>query len=204
MKIIKLLLLYVILINTVILSCKKGEDDPFLSFRSRKARLTGEWKLDYGKEETTYNDTLQTVTLNGVTAGVVTTTTNGTLINNFSDNYNELWIINKDYSFEIIKNYSWVKITLKGVWGFNYKNKDMKLKNKESFTFKITSESYDFTSSVNNFTNTYSGFDCPTLTYQITELKNNEIIVSYTGESIYDSSINKTNSTYTFKQEKQQ
>lgn len=26
-------------------SCKKGEDDPFLSVRSRKARLTNNWKL---------------------------------------------------------------------------------------------------------------------------------------------------------------
>lgn len=26
-------------------SCKKGKDDPFLSLRSRKARVEGEWKL---------------------------------------------------------------------------------------------------------------------------------------------------------------
>lgn len=34
-------------------SCKKGEDDPFISFRSRKARVVGEWTvkeiLDNGK-----------------------------------------------------------------------------------------------------------------------------------------------------------
>jgi len=27
-------------------SCQKGEDDPFLSLKTRKARLVGEWKLD--------------------------------------------------------------------------------------------------------------------------------------------------------------
>jgi hypothetical protein len=26
-------------------SCKKGEDDPFISFRSRKARVEGEWTI---------------------------------------------------------------------------------------------------------------------------------------------------------------
>ncbi len=28
-----------------LLACKKGEDDPFISFRSRDARLIGEWQL---------------------------------------------------------------------------------------------------------------------------------------------------------------
>jgi hypothetical protein len=30
-------------------SCKKGENDPFISFRSRKARVAGEWKVTSGK-----------------------------------------------------------------------------------------------------------------------------------------------------------
>ncbi|MBI5219452.1 MAG: hypothetical protein HY958_11030 [Bacteroidia bacterium] len=30
---------------TVLTSCRKGPDDPFISFRSRDARITGEWKL---------------------------------------------------------------------------------------------------------------------------------------------------------------
>lgn len=35
-------------------ACKKGEDDPFLSFRSRDARITGEWEMtasEYTEEE---------------------------------------------------------------------------------------------------------------------------------------------------------
>ncbi len=27
--------------------CKRGDDDPFFSFRSRKDRVTGDWKIDY-------------------------------------------------------------------------------------------------------------------------------------------------------------
>ena len=41
---------------TVVSSCKKGEDDPFLSFKSRDARLRGEWKLV--KMTGTYTDGL--------------------------------------------------------------------------------------------------------------------------------------------------
>lgn len=35
----------VVLFATVLSSCKKGEDDPFLSFRSRDARVIGSWEL---------------------------------------------------------------------------------------------------------------------------------------------------------------
>src|SRR6478609_2381439 len=41
--------IYAILIFTVVIfsfsSCRKGEDDPLISFRSRTNRLEGEWKL---------------------------------------------------------------------------------------------------------------------------------------------------------------
>lgn len=31
--------------TTVVSSCKRGKDDPFLSLRSRKGRMEGEWKV---------------------------------------------------------------------------------------------------------------------------------------------------------------
>ena len=44
MKIIKNFIVFALL-SVTILACKKGENDPFLSLSSRKARLAGEWKL---------------------------------------------------------------------------------------------------------------------------------------------------------------
>lgn len=35
-------------------SCKKGDNDPFLSLRTRKARLTGDWHLESGKLTLTF------------------------------------------------------------------------------------------------------------------------------------------------------
>ena len=41
----KIFFLFIILSCLQVQSCKKGEEDPKISFRSRTARLTGEWEL---------------------------------------------------------------------------------------------------------------------------------------------------------------
>lgn len=56
MNTIKLLLIFVILTGTILPSCRKGEGDPFLTLRSRKARITGEWKMDSRTSSYTYNN----------------------------------------------------------------------------------------------------------------------------------------------------
>lgn len=48
MKLVKTWGLAMLLFVFVLESCKKGEDDPFLSLRSRKSRVAGEWKLKKG------------------------------------------------------------------------------------------------------------------------------------------------------------
>ena len=47
------------LISSLILgfdSCKKGEDDPFLSLKTRNGRMTGKWKLVKAESENVYSD----------------------------------------------------------------------------------------------------------------------------------------------------
>ncbi len=41
------ILIVALTIVTVFNGCKRGEDDPFFSLLSRKARVTGDWKIDY-------------------------------------------------------------------------------------------------------------------------------------------------------------
>lgn len=61
-----LFILSVILFSGVIsVSCKKGEDDPFLSFRSRKARFSGDWTI-------TMLDKRETITQGGTSVIVET------------------------------------------------------------------------------------------------------------------------------------
>jgi hypothetical protein len=49
MKHIKSLTIFLIAFATLAVfnGCKRGADDPFFSFRSRKDRVTGDWKIDY-------------------------------------------------------------------------------------------------------------------------------------------------------------
>lgn len=60
MKKLILILIAAVIAAPFFNSCKKGEEDPFLSFSSRKARLVGEWTIatfdDVSKSITTYVD----------------------------------------------------------------------------------------------------------------------------------------------------
>lgn len=61
-------------------SCKKGENDPFLSLKSRKARLAGEYTIDSWMQTGTVTNTdgdkvVSTITINGTTGTSTTVTT---------------------------------------------------------------------------------------------------------------------------------
>lgn len=42
----QLIYLSIMILSLFLSGCKKGEDDPLISMRTRKARLSGEWKLE--------------------------------------------------------------------------------------------------------------------------------------------------------------
>lgn len=118
--------LTVIALVSSLSGCKKGDNDPFLSLRSRKARITGEWKLKEGV--VTYDSNFGGSLISETTAYTETTiTTNGA-----SDSYGETLTINKDgtYTMSIIEGGD--DLTVSGVWFFAGKIKDLDLKNKES------------------------------------------------------------------------
>jgi len=73
----------VVMISPLFQSCKKGEEDPFLSLRSRDKRITGTWKLNKIEKTTVTTTTDVDVDSNGVTLEIntdvrtTTTTFNG-------------------------------------------------------------------------------------------------------------------------------
>ena len=85
------LLAAVVFSSVFFTSCKKGENDPGLSFRSRDARLVGEWQLKSVSSTATYN----VFTSSAVSSTtIVTDTYDGTLwvdavdgVTNNSDSY---------------------------------------------------------------------------------------------------------------------
>jgi len=58
MKLYRIGLLSVLGATLLVTACKKGPEDPFLSFRSRKVRLSGDWKVINYTADTTFKTTI--------------------------------------------------------------------------------------------------------------------------------------------------
>lgn len=59
---VMLMLLFAFGAETMLTSCRKGENDPAISLLPRRTRLLGDWKLTGGEYKRTSNDTLVTTT----------------------------------------------------------------------------------------------------------------------------------------------
>ncbi|MBP7497934.1 MAG: hypothetical protein KA792_09755 [Bacteroidales bacterium] len=179
MKIPKHYLLFTIILGVfltifVFQSCKKGEDDPFLSLWSRKHRLTGKWKVKELYASITYTDSTLKQTLRGSIKfnGNYMEIISGTAVQSYP--YYESLTINRDGTFnqEIISNN--IKQNVKGIWYWVGKNKDIGLKNKEAVSF------VGFIINSGTFSSNYSSISiAPTNTLIIKELRNNELVISY-------------------------
>ena len=89
--------LLVILSLIAIPSCKKGEDDPFISFRSRDARITAKWKLvNYEYQYTSSSGFGNT---SSVLNGSILTETSGGFTNSYS--YSKELEINSDGTYNV-------------------------------------------------------------------------------------------------------
>ena len=167
-------LLLAVLLTGLVSSCKKGEDDPFLSLRSRKARVAGEWTVSAATIKEVETDDLssvnRTMTFNGSLISTVTTTT----INGSTTSQTETTAFTQKYTFEKDGTYTRTDTyedgvyTTKGTWSFVGKSKENELKNKEAILLTETSYTAD------GETGNYTGFDGTILVIQ--QLKNKEMI----------------------------
>ncbi len=162
-----------------ITSCKKGENDPFLSLKSRKARLVGEWTLTAAEEVETGTQFgfayTQTTSYDGTTA-TTTYESNGTSTST-TDMYSQTVTINKDgtYSMTYTDTDTGADFTMtdSGNWLFMGKNKASETKNKEGVLFSSTSQSQ--TSAGVTSTSTNTGFTSGQIML-IDQLKGKEVI----------------------------
>jgi hypothetical protein len=161
--------------------CKKGENDPFMSLHSRKARVAGEWKVTAGSgtDATSSPASTSSWTYDGAsyvqTSGSNSVTTAMTITYEFE----------KDGTFKTITtvtapSYSDV-YTETGTWNFTGKVGDDK--NKDHLVMKtlVSTEVETIGSSSTTSTSTYTGDDAPVSVMYLDELKNKEIIMTYTG-----------------------
>lgn len=113
-------------------SCKKGENDPFLSLKSRDARICGTWVLKSSEATTTYSYKIGTNTVSGSNSSKF----DGSLLTKVwsggstSISYSEEISINKDGTYQHIIISDGNKQEYKGYW--NWMNDK---KNKTSIFF---------------------------------------------------------------------
>jgi hypothetical protein len=186
--------LYVILFIPLgfLSQCKKGEDDPFISLRSRKARVVGEWHLTSGNSTSTnssgsfgsttiYNYTESSFTEN-YTSGAVNTTTSGV--------YSLKMTFERNGDFSMTETKGTDVSSLKGVW--NFTGKIGEYKNKEQIVIKLTS--YTSTDPNSSYTGNFTGKDIDAA-FTIKELRNKKMVL------IQESTSFSTNNSNTYKQE---
>lgn len=125
------------LLVLVVSACfKKGEEDPFISLRSRTNRLSGTWKLISGIESVIYTTNGNTVTSDVIyEPGIKKITVSGSEIR--MSYLQKLTFDNKsNFSRMITENFDETKEN--GSWMFIQKNKKEEVKNKESILISIT------------------------------------------------------------------
>lgn len=96
--------------STVLTGCKKGENDPFLSLKSRDARITELWKLTKVEGNTNNNGTLSTDAYDGT----IWTSTFGSFNSQYA--YSLSIEIKKDGTYQSIENNDGEITTTDGRW----------------------------------------------------------------------------------------
>ena len=190
-------------------SCKKGENDPGISLRGRKARLTGEWVMK--SLENTEKGTELECGFSGCDRVPYTETisvTNGTLSSTKNNETSKATSsIEQKYTFEKDGTYKYyVKVTRltdedgnsvsegyeetnsEGTWAFINKNKEGEYKNKERISLIETSSSTtENDGSVSTTTNgdTYEGDWGADEFIFLDKLSNKELIIKSESKRTY-------------------
>jgi len=221
MKKTLLILTCAVLLAGGLTSCKKGENDPFLSLRSRKARVTGKWNLTtsthYLDDRNSDNDAIiftqevadgiRSITVEILEQGTVQPDLTGTT----KQEYQTVLEINKDGTFTqtiVVTTIEQQGMTvegetttqiLSGTWAFVGKSNSGDLKNKEAIALTYLNSSYSSPNENNQMTTT--GFS-DTQVLIIDQLKNKEMTITRnSSETDNDGSTDVDNYTATYEKE---
>jgi len=156
----------------VFTSCKKGEDDPSMPFKSRKQRLSGEWRMSSGSASFTWANYSELYTMDGAACKNYRTYSGGqpTI---YIGKYTLSLTIDKDGKIVFNEVSPMGGLQGEGEWNFNNGVGDEK--KKESITVKINSLSRG---------NTYSGFfnhGSNVMHYRLKELNKKKMVILASG-----------------------
>jgi hypothetical protein len=172
MRFIKKTLLFFMIVFTMT-TCKKGDEDPEISLRSRKARLTGEWKMKNGSASMTYPNYNETTKFDGSNFEIYSTYTGGRPVV-YVGKYLLSLKIKKNGTFTMHELNANLIFDAEGSWSFN--SGVGKEKKKEDAIFYI--DQVNTGSTADHIFNRWS----TNFTYKIKKLTNKEIIISSSGK----------------------
>ena len=175
----------IVAITSIVFSgCKKGENDPFISLKSRTSRITNTWELssmDYtntyiGPNYTStriysYNNGLRTIMDTHISEGSSSSDSN-------TESYTEEMTFDKDGTFELSFFKDGEFESYEGNWAWLGESKNAEIADKEIISLSLTSIMYG--SYIENF----SGKSNPT-TWQfvIDRLSTSELIILHDYQS---------------------
>ena len=188
MKTLIYITLSAFMLSGILASCKKGEDDPFLSLRTRRARLAGSWTVSIGELTTKNTGTdhydYTTTSLNGTSATYkALLIENGDTINNSTTNFDITitYIFEKDGSYKKVQTGTGSSITEEGSWSFIGKSKDKELKNKEAIMLTMLKSTTVSTNPNSTYVEEYK--QTMGNVYVISRLANKELEFSYSSSA---------------------
>lgn len=193
-------ILAALIISVAYVGCKKGEDDPFLSLRSRKARVAGEWKLSKleGKSSDTFSGVTTSCTESFDGSNYTQTCGSGS-----PDIATGTWTFTfeRDGTFkehlEITEDGDKNVEDYEGTWTFLCGIGDKK--NKEQIALTYTRISSEYTPSGGTFSSTlWTGKDRTYVVWDLKQLKSKEMIWHLNSSSSGTSYSSSRELTYTF------
>ncbi len=172
-----------VLVLLPLTACKKGDNDPFLSLRSRKNRVCGKWKLSKGKLMTsvTDNNVQTSSSRTAVYEEFQVTYTQMPGNTTWKNNRSEILTFDEDGSFTqtiietpvgSLSNQTQVE----GRWAFYGRNNKEELKNQEALSISVTSNTQTTGS-----TSTYYTDEAPITAsiWRLEELRKDKMVVKY-------------------------
>ena len=171
--------LFLALISLLSLTtCKKGEDDPLVSLRSRKERISGDWRLQSGTATYTQGAYRESYIFDG--SNVTLYVAAPSYAAGYKGKYFLNLTISKDGKFTFKELLSNVVLEASGTWNFNVGIGNEKRKEDVLFFIDRVSAGYTNGNSLFNRTNT-------NFVYKIKELRNKKLVISSTGKIYSDS-----------------
>lgn len=162
----------VLLASVLCTGCKKGDDDPKLSLRSRKARISGDWLIESGRASLTLYNYSELYKLDGSRITIYSTPVFAPVIG--LGVYKLRLQIEKDGTFKFTENRTSGTLEGTGTWNFTSGIGEDKKKESVVFTIdEITKGDVWGYFLFNQFNTTFS--------YQIKELRNKRLVITAGG-----------------------